>query len=338
MKHPLARTNFKVSSGQRLMFQDKAYTIAGKLGDGAVGMVRRAKKLGGNDVAIKFLAPDPKYIDPDAFDDVAARFVLEGQKGARLDHPRIVDIYGYSANVDGEDFVKGGPSNPYLIMELVKGKTVESFIRRTAKTEAGFLDFTQERLFIALQIAEALAYIHKKRLVHRDIQTCEYFHFWADESNQSPNYQTRRFRYRKMGRLSSTFGYRELYCPTHQQGLGTMKYMSPEQAIDPKHITNKSDIYSFGITVYELLTGEILGSPHHVFAIMNARLSRGNPYSRMLMLGHQLSGNEDAFCEKLLDCFLRGTGNRPKVVSLLGCLSALYTLLYDCNWKEELND
>lgn len=59
-----------------------------------------------------------------------------------------------------------------------------------------------------------------------------------------------------------------------------MKYMSPEQAIAPKDVTVRSDIYSLGITLFELFTGQILLSPHHVFVILNARLSRGTTASR----------------------------------------------------------
>ena len=58
---------------------------------------------------------------------------------------------------------------------------------------------------------------------------------------------------------------------THQQGLGTLKYMSPEQAIKPRDVTARSDIFSLGITLYEVFTGSILASPHHVFQLMNAR-------------------------------------------------------------------
>ena len=62
------------------------FELQGALGDGAVGLVRKARDVvSGAQVAIKFLAPDPKYIDPKAFDDVATRFVMEGQKGKTLD-------------------------------------------------------------------------------------------------------------------------------------------------------------------------------------------------------------------------------------------------------------
>jgi len=50
--------------------------------------------------------------------------------------------------------------------------------------------------------------------------------------------------------------------------------MSPEQAMAPREVTVRSDIYSFGITLFELFTGQILASPHHVFEILNARLER----------------------------------------------------------------
>src|ERR1019366_2502394 len=76
---------------------------------------------------------------------------------------------------------------------------------------------------------------------------------------------------------------------TSQRQLGSLKYMSPEQAIAPKDVTVRSDIYSFGITLFELFTGQIFPSPHHVFEVLNARLSRGTTASRFIALGYNIS-------------------------------------------------
>ncbi|QEG40439.1 serine/threonine-protein kinase [Roseimaritima ulvae] len=285
MKHPLERSAFQVRAGQKLTFGKVVYKLSGKLGDGAVGIVRRASGSSGKDVAIKFLAPDPKYIDPASFDDVASRFVLEGQRGSKLDHPRLVEIYGYSANLGGEDFASRTPANPYLVMELVRGKTLERYIRGTNPENVGKLNFSRDRLLIAIQLADALQYIHKKRMVHRDIKPANIFVSGSTNENNLPIIKLGDFGIVKWGDFQQHLS-TGMLTVTHQQGLGTMKYMSPEQSLDPKNITIKSDIYSFGITLYELLTGEILSSPHHVFQIMHARLTRGSTHARYATLGH----------------------------------------------------
>jgi eukaryotic-like serine/threonine-protein kinase len=319
----------------RFTYRNVKYTLGGKLGDGAVGVVRRATSTGDKVVAVKFLAPDPKYIDPESFDDVAVRFVAEGQRGSRLEHPRLVEVNGYSQNENGADFDGQTPINPYLIMELVHGQTLESYLKSVPNEAKGILDFARDRLFIAIQIADALLYLHHKKIVHRDVKPANIFISGKTSKNNLPLIKLGDFGIVKWGDFHRSLSTGTVTA-THQQGLGTMKYMSPEQATDPKHISIKTDIYSFGITAYELLTGEILASPHHVFGIMSARMSRGSAYQRFLSLGHKLEGSESLFCEKLLDCFLRGTDGRPRVDELLGCLSALYTLLYDADWHAEI--
>ena len=330
MPHPLARCNLKIKSGLKFQYAGTDYKLAGKLGDGAVGIVRRAVTTSGKEVAIKFLAPDPKYIDPEFFDDVAGRFIAEGKRGSRLEHTGLVDIYGYSANENGQDFASGNQINPYLMMERVKGKTLESYIR---ESDAEF-DFNRERLYIALQITDAIIYIHQKKMVHRDLKPANIFLSGYTKKNGLPKIKIGDFGIVKWGDFHRHLATGAMTV-THQKGLGTMKYMSPEQATDPKRISIKSDIFSIGITLYELLTGEILGSAHHVFQLMSTRMTRGSTHARFMSLGHDLVGEEDAFCEKLLDCFLRGIANRPKIADLHGCLSHLYSLLFDTDWRTE---
>jgi serine/threonine-protein kinase len=152
------------------------YTLRGKIGDGAVGIVRRAT-YGSQDsnVAVKFLAPDSKYIEEASFDDVALRFKHEGQRGKKLDHDRLVKILGYAENVNGECFVGEGPKNPFLVMEFVNGRTLESEIRANDVALAGKLDINRERLFLAIQIADAVKHVHSHKLVHRDVKPANIF-------------------------------------------------------------------------------------------------------------------------------------------------------------------
>lgn len=86
------------------------FSLGGEIGNGAVGIVRKATRLSDGVVcAVKFLAPDPKYIDVSKFDDVSARFKREGAKGAKLSHPCLLRILGAEENASGSAFVTRGP-------------------------------------------------------------------------------------------------------------------------------------------------------------------------------------------------------------------------------------
>jgi hypothetical protein len=81
MVHWLSRSRCKPESGQKFMVDGSEYVLRGKVGDGAAALVRKVQRVSdGAELAIKFLAPDPKYIDEAVFDDVAARFRREGQR------------------------------------------------------------------------------------------------------------------------------------------------------------------------------------------------------------------------------------------------------------------
>jgi serine/threonine protein kinase len=337
MSHPLARSNFRSSVGQRCVVDGVLYTLGGRIGDGAVGIVRRATRSPGNTtVAIKFLAPDPKYIEESSFDDVAHRFEHEGKRGAKLEHDRLVEILGHAQNKDAENFEGNGPTNPFIIMEYVPGRTLENEIRATAAhSEAGRFNVTRERLFIAIQIADALSYVHSKKLVHRDVKPANIFISDRTRRHNLPRIKLGDFGVVKWGDFHQAVATGTLTM-THQQGLGTLKYMPPEQAIRPKEVTAKSDVFSFAVTLYELFTGKILISPHHVFQIMSARLSRGQTYTRFLELGQSIGQGDEHLCTKLLDCFLRGIDGRPRVDDLLNCFKAAYSQEYDLTWQEEL--
>ena len=334
MKHPLERSAFRSLSGQKFHLDGTEYTLRGKLGDGAVGVVRRAISAKGREVAVKFLAPDSKYIELTAFDDVAARFRHEGLRGIKLDHPRLVKIVGYADNTNGENFDGVGPVNPFLVMERVHGRTLEHEIKATPDEQQGLFQVNKDRLSIAIQIASAVAYIHKHKLVHRDIKPANIFIAKERSQRGLPIVKVGDFGVVKWGDFHQSIATGTLTM-TFQQGLGTLKYMSPEQAIKPKDVTAKSDVFSIGITIYEIFTGEILASPHHVFQVMNARLSRGTTHARFLELGHNISSGEH-LCGKLLDCFLRGVDGRPKIDDLLGAMAALYSQSFDTEWYHEI--
>src|SRR5688572_4898486 len=109
----LARENCRPELGMEFKAGKDSYALRGRIGDGAVGLVRRAVNVeDGSEVAVKFLAPDPKYIEPANFGDVAERFRREGTRGANLRHENLVTVKRYIENTDGEAFVDGTIKNP----------------------------------------------------------------------------------------------------------------------------------------------------------------------------------------------------------------------------------
>jgi serine/threonine protein kinase len=335
LAHPLSRKFCNPSVGQKFAVNGIDYTLGGKLGDGCAGVVRKVRRVGdGAEFAIKFLAPDPKYIDESTFDDVATRFRREGQRGPQLTHEALVAIRAYDEN--GAAFSAGRPKNPFILMELVKGTTLQNYItrderRRTDKREPKEFLLTPERLSFAVDIAHALRYLHQKKLVHRDVKPANVFIPDATAAGVQPRAKLGDFGIMKWGDFAAAVSTGTLTV-TSQRGLGTMKYMSPEQAITPKDVTVRSDIYSLGITLFELFTGQILPSHQHVFEILNARLSRGTTLSRMLTMGYRIAEQDAGIAELVLDMHLRGPSGRPSIEQIVGRLELAWERRTGQDW------
>jgi serine/threonine-protein kinase len=309
--------------------------MGGAVGDGAVGLVRKAtRKSDSQLVAVKLLAPDPKYIEEETFNDVAARFKREGERGVRLRHPHLVRVEAFSDNANGDSFDVGGPVNPLLVMEFVRGRTLESFIRNLDDEERERFAITQTKLNIAIQIVSAVEDLHRKKLVHRDIKPANIFLGQTTSPGALPLAKVGDFGVMKWGDFHASLSTGVL-TSTNQRGLGTLKYMSPEAALKPRDVTVRSDTYSLGITLFELFTGQILASAHHVFEIMNARLSRGTTQSRYLDMGFKISSADEGLADMLLDMHLRGQSGRPTAEKVRGRLEWEYERRFG-SWSEDL--
>ena len=175
----------------------------------------------------------------------------------------------------------------------------------------------------------------KKKLIHRDIKPANIFLSKWSEDEGYPLAKLGDFGVMKWGDFHASISTGTLTV-TNQKGLGTMKYMSPELAISPKDVTVQSDIYSLGITLFELFSGQILLSAHHVYEIMNARLSKGTTMSRYYSMGYNLRSEDEMIAELLLDMFLRGTRGRPRIDKIRGRLEHEYERRYDVSWQTDL--
>lgn len=335
MPHRLSRSRCRPQVGQRFTIADRTYELLGKLGDGAAGLVRKARALrdASSLVAVKFLAPDPKYIEPSSFEDVARRFKREGERGTHLNHDHLLKILAYSDNIKGSAFQTRTPSNPFLVMEYLDGRTLESYIRSTPESERGILAVNQPRLNIAIQITHALEYLKNRRLVHRDVKPANIFlrrvarpARWIAKLGD--------FGVMKWGDFHAALATGTLTV-TAQKGLGTLKYMSPEQAVRPNAVTIRSDIWSLGITLFELFTGQILASPHHVYELQAVRRGRGTTWSRFNTMGYRLYSENEPLAELLLDMFLAPEG-RPTIDRVRGRLEWEYSNRFDADWEEHV--
>jgi serine/threonine-protein kinase len=207
------------------------YRIVGKLGEGGMGAVYRATDTKLNrDVAIKVL-PDALANDP----DYLARFTREAQVLASLNHPNIAILHGVEDRA--------------LVMELVPGQTLDELIA------AGPIPL-EDALGIARQVAEALEAAHDKGVVHRDLKPANV------KLTPEGVVKVLDFGLAKAAEPAASAAVANsptLTLRATQAGLimGTAGYMAPEQAAG-KPVDRRADIWSFGVVLYELLTGKTL--------------------------------------------------------------------------------
>ncbi len=197
------------------------YEVLNKIGSGGMAEVYKAKcRLLNRYVALKVLKQE--FIDDEEF---VKRFRIEAQSAASLSHPNIVSVY---------DVGKEG-SIHYMVMEYIDGITLNSYIR-----EKGSLDW-QEAVRIAIQICSAIKHAHRHYIVHRDIKP--------------QNIMLTRDGIAKV----TDFGIARAATTTTitmvGNTIGSVHYFSPEQARGG-YTDEKSDIYSLGIVMYEMLTGK----------------------------------------------------------------------------------
>ena len=198
------------------------YEIIRQIGGGGMAIVYLAKDLFlDRDVAVKVLRDE--FVESDEF---IRRFHKEAKAVASLNHQNIVSVYDFDAS-----------STPiYLVMEYVEGKTLKEKI-----LDEGHLS-EQMTIQIATQIANGLALAHSNKIIHKDIKSQNIL---IDVNN--------------LVKITD-FGIAQILSNstiTHNKGiLGSAHYFSPEQARG-EMVTYKSDIYSLGVVMYEMLTGEL---------------------------------------------------------------------------------
>lgn len=202
------------------MYISDRYEIIDKVGSGGMADVYKAKCHRLNRyVAIKVLKPE--FSDDTNF---VKKFRGEAQSAAGLSHPNIVSVYDV-----GDD-----NGLHYIVMELVEGITLKHFIERKGKLEV------KEAVGIAIQIAMGMEAAHNNHIIHRDIKPQNII-------------------ISKEGKVKVTdFGIAKATSSNTitSNAMGSVHYLSPEQARGG-YSDEKSDIYSLGITMYEMLSGQV---------------------------------------------------------------------------------
>ena len=226
------------------------------LGYGGMGAVYKArqKKLD-RLVALKIVRPDNT-------DDVSftERFNREAKTLARLNHPGIVGVYDFG-DVDYVDETGKSTKLFYFLMEYVDGVN----LRRLMQTER---TRPAQALPLVMQICEALQYAHSQGIVHRDIKP-ENILLDAQGRVKIADFGLAKLSDGDDLRLTGT-----------RQVLGTLQYMAPEQMSESRQVDHRADIYSTGVVLYEMLTGEV---PAGVFEPPSQRAGVDNRLDALVM-------------------------------------------------------
>ena len=199
------------------------FTIQKEIGRGGMAIVYLAKNNIGKKVAIKVLNKEYFYND-----QAKKRFVQEAKLMVQMEHENICSVISLE---DNDEFSA-------IIMEYLEGQDLKSYINKyKAVPEATVMNWLE-------QIAPALDYAHGKDIVHRDIKPSNFL-----LTSKKDQIKLMDFGIAKV---------KNSMISTHtNMTLGTEVYMSPEQLKSSKHVDNKTDIYSLGVTLYHLLSGKI---------------------------------------------------------------------------------
>jgi serine/threonine-protein kinase len=226
------------------------YTILEKLGEGGMGVVYKAEDTRlKRTVALKFLPPHLAASEGDK-----ARFVQEAQAASALNHPNVCTIHDIQEH-DGP----GGAKQMFIVMEFVQGQTLRDLLGGKKGPEAVSGERTRfplnRAIEIGIQIADGLGAAHEKGIVHRDIKP-ENIMVRKDGIAQIMDFGLAKLRSSSGSRLT-------------QQGstVGTAGYMSPEQ-IQGSDVDHRSDVFSLGVVLYELFSGELPFKGVHETALL----------------------------------------------------------------------
>src|SRR5262245_41415228 len=222
----------KVAAGEKAGDRIGHYKLLQQIGEGGCGVVFMAEQEEPvrRRVALKVVKPgmDTK--------SVIARFEAERQALALMDHPNIAHVFDAGATESGR---------PYFVMELVRGNKITDYCEEKSLT-------TRERLELFIKVCEAVQHAHQKGIIHRDIKPSNILVATDADGTALPKVID-------FGIAKATTNQRltdKTLFTAFEMLIGTPAYMSPEQAVlTSVDVDTRTDIYSLGVLLYELLTG-----------------------------------------------------------------------------------
>src|SRR5262249_47778600 len=255
------------------------YLITTKLGAGGMGEVYRARDTRlDREVAIKVL---PTSFANDA--DRLLRFEQEARATSALNHPNILTIYDIGSN-DG---------SPFIVAELLEGEELRQLLNNGPLSQRKAIDFAE-------QISSGLAAAHEKGIIHRDLKPENLF-VTKDGRVKILDFGLAKLRPQQTEPAGS--GVATLKAITDPGVvMGTVAYMSPEQ-VRGQEVDHRSDIFSFGVILYEMLTGERPFAGDSAVELMNAILKDDVP---------ELNGDEKKIPAPLEKIMRRCLEKRPE--------------------------
>ncbi len=224
------------------------YRIMEKLGQGGMATVYKAYQASlDRYVAIKVLHPDLTE-DP----TFTARFQREARLVAKLDHPNIVPVYDFAEH----------NGYPYIVMKFIEGETLKARLSRTLLS-------AEEIKRIVEAVGSALAYAHQEGVLHRDIKPSNVL-MGKDGRIYLADFGLARIAQSGASTLST------------DAVLGTPQYISPEQAVGKSDLDERTDIYSFGVMLYELAVGQVPFNADTPFSVIYDHIYTPLPLPRSL--------------------------------------------------------
>lgn len=225
------------------------YEISAELGQGAMGTVYKARDpLLDRIVAIKTISLN---LPKDEVAEYEARFYQEARAAGQLSHPNIVTIYDIGKS---EDLA-------YMAMEYLEGQELRKLLGASVPIPI------ENALSIGAQVAEALHYAHEREIVHRDVKPANVM-ILNDGQVKITDFGIARMRTNEVKTMTGMI-------------LGSPKYMSPEQ-VAGKRADQRSDIFSLGVVVYEMLTGTSPFVADNIHGVMYQTLNFNPPAPRVL--------------------------------------------------------
>lgn len=247
------------------------YEVTSELGRGGMGIVYKAvDPMLEREVAIKILPP--KKLS----DDLIKRFLREARAQARLDSSNIIKILDIGEQPDGDHKIY------FIVMEFVKGQTLGE---RYADGPPGNFDDLWERLELFDQVLEAMDYAHSQGVIHRDLKPDNVMVSSGDRA--------------KIMDFGLAFFAGSNSLTRADQIMGTVAYFSPEQAKAAKDIDHRADIYSLGVILFELMTGELPFTAEHPLEMMQKLLTEAP--RRPSKLNPIVTPELEAICLKCLE-------------------------------------